>query len=133
MKTSFSGAGSIFLILGIALVGCDAPTTGTTSSSGSGKTVSQLMTSHFVSRGWGNGGWSSKEQARHKCPEEIWFYTGIGNTRSLEELNTFANENGFTSSRTVATAQMVLSGTSIPEDLKHKAECLTTVSISDLR
>lgn len=131
MNIKFLRASSLTCILGIALAACDAPTDeiGANANNGSGQSVGQLMDAQFG----GEGGWSSQDRARHKCPEELWFYSGIAGQTSHEALDAFANEKGFPTSRTVKTAHMALDGKAIPEDLKHKAQCLTSASIAQLR
>ena len=115
----------------VALMAACQTTTGPSTTSSS--SVGSLMTSFLQSNYNQNGGWSDADRARHKCPEEPWFYEGIANATSVAELDAFAQANGFQTSRTVATARMVLNGEAVPESLLDKARCITPASIAQVR
>ncbi len=97
------------------------------------ETVGSLVEQQFSANGWGNGEWSSTKQARHKCPEEIWFYQDISKAKSEQDLKDFSSRTGVSNSRTLQVAEMVLQGKEIPKDLKFKAQCLTKSSINQVR
>lgn len=105
--------------------------------SSNGPSVTRLMDKQFTENGWGNGAWSSRRTAVHKCPEKRWFYTGIGAQTSVEGLTAFwdgANPEGLDmtqdGSRSFKVAEMALSGQTIPDNMRQKARCFTTASLA---
>ena len=125
---------TIVLCMGLMALGACMDSSGGLSN---GASVTRLMDKQFIENGWGNGAWSSRRTAVHKCPEKHWFYTGIGAQTSVEGLIAFwdganpegldMNQNG---SRSFKVAEKALSGQTIPDELKQKARCFTTASLA---
>ena len=122
----------LFSCISISLAACQTTTNMTPDAPMKTANVSTLAAAQFKANGWGNGGWSSDRQARHKCPEEKWFYVDIGQAKSVADLRAFSQRTGITNSRTLKAAEMALNGQSIPSDLRHKAQCLLKGSLKQL-